>query len=64
MNDERTGGTMSDVKGKAKEAAGKLTGDERLETEGKVQQGQGEAQKKLGDAQDEIRDRGDDRSHR
>jgi uncharacterized protein YjbJ (UPF0337 family) len=59
MNDEKTGGTISDIKGKAKEGAGKLTGNEQQEAEGKAQQVQGDAQKRLGDAQDKIRD--DDR---
>ena len=31
-------GAFDDIKGKAKEAAGKVTGDERLEAEGKAEQ--------------------------
>lgn len=31
-------GAFDEIKGKAKEAAGKVTGDERLETEGKADQ--------------------------
>jgi uncharacterized protein YjbJ (UPF0337 family) len=43
--------------GKAKEAEGKLTGDEAREVQGKAQHGWGEAKDKAKDAADEVRDR-------
>jgi uncharacterized protein YjbJ (UPF0337 family) len=39
------------MKGKVKEAAGKLTRNQRLQAEGKVQAGIGKAQRKLGKAE-------------
>jgi len=48
-------GAKSDqVKGQAKETVGKLTGDEDLESEGKVDRRAGDAKEKLGDAKDEV----------
>jgi len=38
-------GIVEDVKGKAKEVAGKLTDDERLEREGKAQQRKADAER-------------------
>ena len=43
--------------GKAKEAEGKLTGDEVREGQGKAQQTWGDAKEKVDDAADEVRDR-------
>lgn len=42
-------GTGKDIKGKIKEGAGKLVGNERLEAEGEADQVEGAAQKKAGD---------------
>lgn len=39
--------SSEDVKGKVKEAAGKLTGDESLEREGQAQQDKAEAQREV-----------------
>ncbi len=49
-------GTMDDVKGRAKEAAGDLTDDQELKNEGKVDQATGTAKDKVGDAADKIKD--------
>ena len=50
-------GAKSDqVKGKAKEAAGSLTGDEDLEAEGKADRRAGKAKEKLGHAKDKLDD--------
>jgi uncharacterized protein YjbJ (UPF0337 family) len=61
-------GAKSDqVKGKAKEAAGSLTGDEDLEAEGKADRRAGEAKEKLGHAKDkldDVIDKAKDASHR
>ena len=63
-----TMGAKSDqVKGKAKEATGSLTGDEDLEAEGKADRRAGEAKEKLGHAKDkldDVIDKAKDASHR
>lgn len=50
-----------EFKGRAKEAAGDLTGDKDLQREGKVDQGSASVKKKVGDAADTVKDalRGD-----
>ena len=40
-------GVVEDVKGKAKEAVGALTGNDRLEREGEAQQSKAEAQREV-----------------
>jgi uncharacterized protein YjbJ (UPF0337 family) len=40
-------GVVEDVKGKAKEAAGALTDNERLEREGEAQQSKAEAERRV-----------------
>jgi uncharacterized protein YjbJ (UPF0337 family) len=61
-------GAKSDqVKGKAKEAAGSLTGDEDLEAEGKADRRAGKAKEKLDHAKDKVDDvidKAKDASHR
>jgi uncharacterized protein YjbJ (UPF0337 family) len=48
-------GAQSDqVKGRAKEAAGTLTGDKDLESEGKADRRAGEAKARLGHAEDKA----------
>lgn len=44
-----------DAKGRAKEAAGNLTGDKDLEREGKVDQGTGKAKDAIGKAADKVK---------
>ncbi|WGF86978.1 CsbD family protein [Marinivivus vitaminiproducens] len=56
MDKDRTSGTATNIKGKIKEAAGKLTGNERLEAEGKAEQVGGKAQNTYGQAKDTVRD--------
>jgi uncharacterized protein YjbJ (UPF0337 family) len=46
---DKAEGTAKDLKGKVKEGAGKLVGNERLQTEGRLDQVDGKAQKKVGD---------------
>ncbi|MDP8911359.1 MAG: CsbD family protein [Actinomycetota bacterium] len=48
------------VEGTAKEAGGKLTGDESLEGEGKVQDTWGQAKDKADEAMDEGKERAGD----
>jgi uncharacterized protein YjbJ (UPF0337 family) len=51
---------MRELKGRAKAAAGKLTRNQRLKTEGKIQAGVGRAQRKLGQAERDFeKDTGD-----
>ena len=63
--------TMSEktdqVKGKAKEAVGSLTGNKDLESEGKADRRAGEAKEKLGQVKgkvEEVIDKAKDASHR
>ena len=53
-------GKSDQVKGQVKEAAGVLTGDKDLESEGKADGRAGEAKEKLDDAKDKIKDVVDD----
>ena len=45
-----------DMQGRAKEAAGDLTGDESLEREGKVDQASSTVKEKIGDGADKVKD--------
>lgn len=47
---------LDNLTGKAKEAGGKLTGDDRLETEGKADQVQAQAKDKVDEAKQTISD--------
>jgi len=57
MDKDRIKGAAEQVKGKVKEQAGKLTGDKKLETEGKIDKAAGEAQNTIGGIKDSLRDR-------
>ena len=52
-------GTTDDLKGRAKEAAGDLTGDRDLQREGKVDQATGTVKDKAEDAKDWVEDKVD-----
>ncbi len=54
MNQDQVEGSLDKAKGKVKEAAGKLVGNESLEAEGKVDQVSGAVQKKVGDVKEAI----------
>jgi uncharacterized protein YjbJ (UPF0337 family) len=45
-----------ELKGRAKEATGDLTGDKDLKREGKVDKATGSAKDKVGDAADKVKD--------
>ena len=45
-----------ELKGRAKEAAGDLTGNKDMQREGKVDQGSAKTKDKVGDAADKIKD--------
>lgn len=49
-------GTLDDAKGRVKEAAGDLTGDNELKNEGKVDRASGAVKDKVGDAADAAKD--------
>jgi uncharacterized protein YjbJ (UPF0337 family) len=54
------GEKTDDMKGRAKEAGGDLTGDDSLKREGKVDQASGTVKEKVGDAADKVKDIGSD----
>ncbi|MCE6952640.1 CsbD family protein [Cereibacter sphaeroides] len=55
MDKNRIKGTAKQVAGTVKEQIGKLTGNESLEVEGKVEQAEGAVQKAVGKASDDLR---------
>ncbi|MFZ0268098.1 CsbD family protein [Caulobacter sp.] len=56
MSTNRVEGAVDKGVGAVKEAAGKATGNERLEAEGVAQKTKGDVQNKVGQAQDKIGD--------
>ena len=56
MDKDRSAGIGHQVKGSVKEAAGKLTGDKKLEAEGKGEKVGGKVQNAVGGAKDSVRD--------
>jgi uncharacterized protein YjbJ (UPF0337 family) len=52
MNKQQDAGLGKQIKGTAKDIAGKVTGDKILQGEGKVEKAVGQVQKKVGDAQE------------
>ncbi len=52
MNSEHVKGAADKVVGKIKEVAGHVTGDKKLETEGKFDRAKGAIREKVGDAKD------------
>lgn len=60
MDKDRIKGSFEQGKGKAKEIAGKLTGDSKLETEGKAQQIGGKIQNTVGGMKDAVKEAVDD----
>jgi uncharacterized protein YjbJ (UPF0337 family) len=56
MSTNRVEGAVDKGIGAVKEAAGKVTGNERLEAEGVAQKTKGDVQNKVGQAQDKIGD--------
>ncbi len=49
-------GTSDDLKGRAKEAGGALTGDQDLKNEGKVDQASGKVKDAVGGVADKVKD--------
>ena len=56
MNKDRIQGSFQQAKGKVKEAAGKATGDSKLEAEGKTQQVAGKVQNAVGGFKDTVKE--------
>ncbi len=55
---------MDELKGRAKEAAGSLTGDKDLKREGKADQAAASVKDAVGDAVDSVKDKVEDLTHR
>ncbi len=51
-----SGGTTDKAKGRLKEAAGDLSGDQGLKDEGKVDKASGSIKNAIGDAADKVKD--------
>jgi uncharacterized protein YjbJ (UPF0337 family) len=56
MHKDTAKGAAKDIKGSVKEAAGKATGNERLEAEGVADQAAGKVQKGVGNLKEAARD--------
>jgi uncharacterized protein YjbJ (UPF0337 family) len=55
MDREHVKGTADKVKGTIKDTAGKVTGDKKLETEGKLDKAKGSAHNIAGDLKDAVK---------
>jgi uncharacterized protein YjbJ (UPF0337 family) len=56
MDREHIKGAADKAKGAIKDAAGKVTGDKKLETEGKFDKAKGSAHKVAGDVKDMLKE--------
>lgn len=59
MNKDQVKGTAKDIAGKIEEEAGKATGSKEHEAKGLGKQVAGKAQKKYGDAKEAVKDASD-----
>ena len=57
MNKDQVEGRLDQVKAEVKEVAGKVTGDTKLQAEGKAEQLEGKVQNAIGGAKDSLRDK-------
>jgi len=55
-DNDRIEGAAKNMGGKIKEAAGHVTGDEKLKAEGRADQVEGKVQNAVGGAKDSVRD--------
>jgi uncharacterized protein YjbJ (UPF0337 family) len=55
MDKDRVKGAVTRTGGKIKQAAGDVTGDTKMQTEGKVDQAKGKAQNAMGSAKDALK---------
>ena len=56
MDKDRIAGAGKQAKGAAKDAAGKVMGDKKMQAEGKMDKAEGKLQKEVGKGKDAIRD--------
>jgi uncharacterized protein YjbJ (UPF0337 family) len=56
MDKDRVEGAMHQAKGKVKEAAGKVTGDKKTQSEGTAEKAAGKVQNSVGGAKDAAKD--------
>lgn len=56
MDKNRIEGAAQELKGTIKEVAGKVTGNEKLEAEGKVDKAAGQVQSAVGKGKDAVKD--------
>jgi uncharacterized protein YjbJ (UPF0337 family) len=56
MNKDRIQGSADQAKGKVKEIAGKVTGDAKLESEGKAQKISGKVQNTISGVKDAVKE--------
>ena len=61
---DRVEGAAKNVGGKIKEAAGKVTGDEKLKREGQADQVAGKVQNVVGGVKDKLREHEDEKDER
>jgi uncharacterized protein YjbJ (UPF0337 family) len=56
MHKDQAEGAGKEVRGAIKDAAGKLTGDRKLQVDGKLDKAEGKVQGRVGDAKEAVRD--------
>jgi uncharacterized protein YjbJ (UPF0337 family) len=61
---DRVEGAAKNLGGKVKEAAGKMTGDEKMKREGQTDQVTGKVQNTVGGLKDKVRENQDDKGER
>ena len=61
VDNDRVEGSAKNLGGKLKEAAGKVTGDEKLKREGQADQVTGKIQNTVGGIKDKLRERDDEK---
>ena len=59
VDENRVQGAWDKAKGAVKEGAGKITGDEKLQAEGKADKAAGKTESAVGGAKDTVRDAAD-----
>jgi uncharacterized protein YjbJ (UPF0337 family) len=55
MDKDRINGAANQAKGSIKEAAGKVTGDHKLQAEGKLDKAKGQVESAIGSVKDAVR---------
>ena len=56
MDKDRIDGSVKEAKGAVKEAVGKVTGDSKLQADGKADKVEGKVQNAIGGVKDAVRD--------